>query len=55
MRRAVPTNCPPGLCWDPATRTKLWGFVTAILPMDDLLAGNDTRLNKLKTDRYLYT
>jgi hypothetical protein len=23
-----PTDCPVGLCWDPVTRTKFWGFVS---------------------------
>lgn len=41
---AGPTNCPPGLCYDPATRTKFWGFTVAVLYADRLVTGKDNRL-----------
>lgn len=52
MWLAVPTNCPTGLCYNPATREKFWGFATSIGPLDDLRAGNDTRLDLLKNKHY---
>lgn len=31
---AEPANCPPGLCYDPATRSKFWGFASAAMSWD---------------------
>lgn len=49
---AVPTDCPPGLCYNATSREKFWGFATSIGPLDDLRAGNDSRLDVLKQKRY---
>lgn len=49
---AVPTDCPPGVCYNATSREKLWGFATSIGPLDDLRAGNDTRLDLLKHKNY---
>jgi len=49
---AVPTNCPPGLCYNATTKEKFWGFATGIGPLDDLRFGNDSRLDPLKEKRY---
>ncbi len=51
---AVPTNCPDGLCWNPLTQEKFWGFVTAIVPLDALRSGVDSRLDLLKQKGYLW-
>jgi hypothetical protein len=40
------------LCYNPASREKFWGFATAISPMDDMRAGNDTRLELFKQNHY---
>jgi hypothetical protein len=49
---AAPDDCPPGLCFNATTKEKFWGFATAIGPLDDLRAGNDTRLDLLKQKGY---
>jgi hypothetical protein len=49
---AVPTNCSVPLCFDPSTREKFWGFATAISPMDDLRAGNDSRLGLFRRNNF---
>jgi len=48
---AVPYNCTE-LCFNASTGEKFWGFATAIGKLDDLRAGNDTRLDLLKTKGY---
>jgi sensor domain CHASE-containing protein len=40
------------LCYNPASGEKFWGFATAISPMDDLRAGNDSRLELFKQSHY---
>ncbi|KAI8471632.1 MAG: hypothetical protein J3K34DRAFT_416719, partial [Monoraphidium minutum] len=50
--KTAPDDCPPALCYSAATREKFWGFATAIGPLDDLRAGNDSRLDLLKTKGY---
>ncbi len=52
--KTTPTNCPPGLCFNAQTREKFWGFLTALSPLDDLRAGNDSRLDALKQKKYLW-
>lgn len=49
-RTAVPDDCTD-LCYNATTREKFWGFATAIGPLDDLRAGNDSRLDLLKQKR----
>ncbi len=49
----MPTNCTD-LCWNPTTKEKFWGFVTAIVPLDDLRNGVDSRLDVLKQKGYNY-
>eukprot|EP00878_Enallax_costatus_P013393 GHUV01014005.1.p1 GENE.GHUV01014005.1~~GHUV01014005.1.p1 ORF type:complete len:832 (+),score=111.45 GHUV01014005.1:893-3388(+) len=48
---SMPYNCTD-LCYNPATHEKFWGFATAISPLDDLKAGNDSRLGPLKQSHY---
>uniref|UniRef100_A0A383VFW0 Protein kinase domain-containing protein n=1 Tax=Tetradesmus obliquus TaxID=3088 RepID=A0A383VFW0_TETOB len=50
--KTLPTNCSAPLCFNPASREKFWGFATAISPMDDLRAGNDSRLDLFKQSNY---
>lgn len=38
-------NC--SICYDEATRTKFWGFVSCIVKLQDLAEGKDTRLKSL--------
>lgn len=45
-------NCPPEVCYDAETQEKFWGFATSIGPLDDLRAGNDSRLDLLKQKGY---
>jgi hypothetical protein len=52
LAAAVPTNCSVPLCFDPASGEKFWGFATAISPMDDLRAGNDSRLGLFRKNNY---
>lgn len=47
---AVPDECT--ICFNATTKEKFWGFATAIGPLDDLRAGNDTRLDLLKQKGY---
>jgi hypothetical protein len=47
---AVPDDC--NICFNATTKEKFWGFATAIGPLDDLRAGNDTRLDLLKQKGY---
>jgi hypothetical protein len=49
---AVPANCPPGVCYNAASKEKFWGFATSIGLLDDLRAGNDSRLDLLKQKHY---
>lgn len=46
-----PTDCG-SLCYNATSRVKFWGFVTAIGPLDDLRAGNDSRLLPFKQKGY---
>ncbi|KXZ50317.1 hypothetical protein GPECTOR_17g956 [Gonium pectorale] len=39
--------CPPGLCWDPVSSTKLWGFVQGLARLDGLIQGSDARMQRL--------
>jgi hypothetical protein len=48
----VPMNCPPDVCYDAEKQEKFWGFATSIGPLDDLRAGNDSRLDLLKQKGY---
>ncbi|KAF8060038.1 serine/threonine-protein kinase [Scenedesmus sp. PABB004] len=49
-----PYDCPPGLCYDAATRTRWWGFVSCIVRLDDLANGRDARLRGLTEMEYDY-
>lgn len=45
-------HCPPDVCYDAERQEKFWGFATSIGPLDDLRAGNDSRLDLLKQKGY---
>jgi hypothetical protein len=51
QRKTEPDDCGT-LCYNATTRQKFWGFATAIGPVDDLRAGNDSRLNLIKQKGY---
>ncbi|WIA08278.1 hypothetical protein OEZ85_007721 [Tetradesmus obliquus] len=48
--KTLPDEC--AICFNATTKEKFWGFATAIGPLDDLRAGNDTRLDLLKQKGY---
>lgn len=56
----MPYNCTPpytpkpNMCWNPDKGEKFWGFVTALVSLDDLHRGNDSRLELLKDKDLLY-
>jgi hypothetical protein len=40
------------VCYNATSKEKFWGFATSIGPLDDLHAGNDSRLDLLKQKHY---
>lgn len=40
-------NCTP--CYNATTRTRFWGFVNAVINLDSLVSGADSRLTDLKS------
>mmetsp|Transcript_4672 Transcript_4672/g.14117 ORF Transcript_4672/g.14117 Transcript_4672/m.14117 type:complete len:888 (-) Transcript_4672:1869-4532(-) len=51
---ALPTQLPLELVYNSDTRTKFWGFVTAIIAMERLISGPASVLNSLTNSGYLY-
>eukprot|EP00775_Hariotina_reticulata_P003854 gene3854-4111_t len=45
-------NCTP--CYDASTQTRFWGFVNAVINLESMLNGSDSRLSDLAAMGYLY-